>query len=112
LSDMPRDVAARGFATTLAGLPDRHWTTTEVRALAARLLERLPERSAPPIPTLKGAPSHGNLGKHDDTGKSRLKTWMIWAVLLALLIFAALHLQAGHEFEPARPAQSHSDGSR
>ncbi len=105
LSDMPRDVAARGFATTLAGLPDRHWTTADVRALAARLVDRLPERSAPPIPTLKDAPSRG------DAGKSRLKTWVMWAVLAALLLFAVLHLQAGHEFEPAHPTQLHSNGS-
>jgi hypothetical protein len=85
LSDMPRKTAARVFALTIAGLPDRSWTTSEVAAIAARLVNRLPLQSAPPIPAIKSALAG------DQPKKSRLVTWLIWGALAIAVILLALH---------------------
>ena len=50
LSDLPRETAARAFAVTIAMLPEGDWKASESEAIAARLVNWLPERSAAAIP--------------------------------------------------------------
>jgi hypothetical protein len=85
LSDMPRKTAARVFALTIARLPDRSWTTSEVAAIAARLVNRLPEHSVPPIPAVNSArPRDGRM-------KARFVTWLILGALAIAVILLALY---------------------
>ena len=51
LSDLPRETAARAFAVTIAMLPEGDWKASELEAIAARLVNWLPERSAAAIPS-------------------------------------------------------------
>src|SRR6478672_5107174 len=52
LSDLPRDVAARALAATIAALPRRDDKAADSQALAARLVDRLPPHSVPGIPAI------------------------------------------------------------
>ena len=85
LADMPRSVAIQSFAVTIAGLPRGDWTSSDMTAIAARLVAWLPAGSIPPIPTLEGAPSRG--GK----AKSRpVPPWLTWGALAVVLILVVL----------------------
>jgi len=46
LSELPTDTAARRLASLIARLPGGRWTSTDVRAIADRLIELLPHRSS------------------------------------------------------------------
>ena len=48
LSDLPRETAARAFAVTIAMLPEGDWKASDSEAIAARLVNWLPGRSARP----------------------------------------------------------------
>src|ERR1700749_4347488 len=50
LSDLPKETAAQAFAVTIASLLEGDWKASESEAIAARLVNWLPERSAPAIP--------------------------------------------------------------
>src|SRR5580693_5592197 len=51
LSDLPR--AARAFAVTIAMLPEGDWKASESEAIAARLVNWLPGRSAAVMPSVE-----------------------------------------------------------
>ena len=53
LSDLPRETAARAFAVTIAILPEGDWKASEAEAIAARLVNWLPARSALAIPSVE-----------------------------------------------------------
>ena len=55
LSDLPRETAARAFAVTIAMLPEGDWKASESEAIAARLVNWLPGRSALAIPSVEAA---------------------------------------------------------
>ena len=54
LSDLPRETAARAFAVTIAMLPEGDWKASESEAIAARLVNSLPERSTAATPSVGG----------------------------------------------------------
>ena len=68
LSDLPRETAARAFAVTIAMLPEGDWKESE--AIAARLVNGLPGRSALAIPSMEAAPIGG------EKMKSGFATWL------------------------------------
>jgi hypothetical protein len=86
LSDLPKEAAARSFAMTIAMLPEGDWKALESEAIAARLVNWLPGRSARAIPLVEAAPI---------TGKKIMPTFatvLSWGVLAAALFFLGLHL--------------------
>ncbi|PKU25200.1 hypothetical protein [Telmatospirillum siberiense] len=57
LSGLPKETAARIFATTIASLPPGKWSASDSMGIAVRLVERLPRHytavsQAPPAETL------------------------------------------------------------
>ena len=46
LSELPTDTAAQSLASQIARLPGGRWESTDVRAIADRLIELLPHRSS------------------------------------------------------------------
>ena len=84
LSDLPRETAARAFAVTIAMLPEGDWKASESEAIAARLVNWLPARSALAIPSVEATPIGG------EKMKSGIATWLVWGVLAVTLIFVVL----------------------
>ena len=83
LSDLPRETAARAFAVTIAMLPEGR--SSEAEAIAARLVNWLPGRSAAAIPSVEAG--RGRSAKM----KSGFATWLVWGVLVVALLFLGLH---------------------
>lgn len=92
LSDLPRETAARTFAVTIAMLPEGDWKSSESEAIAARLVNWLPGRSAAVIPVLARRGAGGIL-------KSPLGTWLVWGVLAVTLLFLGVQLFRGSNLE-------------
>ena len=86
LSDLPRETAARAFAVTIAILPEGDWKASESEAIAARLVNWLPARSALAIPSVEATPIGG------EKMKSGFATWLVRGVLAVALFFVGLHL--------------------
>ena len=87
LADMPRPAAIRSFAITISDLPQGNWTASDTTTMATRLLGWLPAGSAPPVPTLKGAPLHGSRRRFEPA------PWMVVALgALLVVLYAVLHL--------------------
>jgi hypothetical protein len=98
LSDLPRETAARAFAVTIAMLPEGDWKASESEAIAARLVNWLPERSASVIPSVEAG-----CGGSEKT-KSGFAMWLVWGVLAAALLFLGLHLLGDNNLEFGRGA--------
>jgi hypothetical protein len=96
LSDLPRETAARAFAVTIAMLPEGDWKASESEAIAARLVNWLPGRSALVIPSVEAG--HGGSAKM----KSGFATWLVWGVLAVALLFLGLHLFSDHDLDVGR----------
>ncbi len=86
LAALPRETAARVFALTIAMLPEGDWKASDAEAIAARLVELLPGRAAPPIPRVD---TGGTAGR---TLKVGLPMALAWGVLAVAVVFLALHL--------------------
>jgi hypothetical protein len=86
LSDLPKETAARVFAVTIAMLPEGDWKASESEAIAVRLVNWLPGRSAVVIPSVVTAPIGG------ERMKAGFATWLVWGVLAIALLFLGLHL--------------------
>jgi hypothetical protein len=86
LSDLPKEAAARAFAGAIAMLPEGNWKASEAEAIAARLVNLLPGRSAPAVPLVEAPPiTGGNM-------RPRFATVLFWGVLAVALFFLGLHL--------------------
>jgi len=92
LSDLPRETAARALAVTIAMLPEGDWKAAESEAIAARLVNWLPERSAATIPSVGGGRVAGTGTAASEMIQSRATTWLAWAVLAVTVLFLGLHL--------------------
>ena len=97
LSELPRETAARVFAVTIAMLPEGNWKASESEAIATRLVNWLPGRSALAIPSAEAAPIGG------EKMKPGLVTWLAtglaWGALAAALLFLGLHLLGDNNLE-------------
>jgi hypothetical protein len=100
LSDLPREAAARALAATIATLPEGDWKVSEAGAIAARLVDCLPARSAPAVPPLKGqAPTvERTEGNKMKSGRER---WLVWGVAFVAVLTLTLYLQPDNNLEPA-----------
>jgi hypothetical protein len=98
LSDLPKETAARVFAVTIAMLPEGDWKASESEAIAARLVNWLPGRSAAVIPSVAAG-----RGKSEKM-KSGFATWLAWGVLAVALLFLGLHLLDNNNLEVGRGA--------
>jgi hypothetical protein len=85
LSDLPREAAARAFAVTIAMLPEGDWKASESEAIAGRLVEWLPGRSALAVPLVAAASATSR------TLRPSLATLVFWGALVALF-FLVLYL--------------------
>jgi hypothetical protein len=74
-------------------LPEGDWKASESEAIAARLVNWLPGRSALAIPSVEAAP----------IGSKRMKsgfaTWLAWGVLAVALLLLGLHLFSDNNLE-------------
>jgi len=98
LSDLPKETAARVFAVTISMLPEGDWKASDSEAIAARLVNWLPGRSAAVIPSVAAG-----RGGSEQT-KSGFATWLVWGVLAAALLFLGLHLFSDNNLEVGRSA--------
>ncbi len=98
LSDLPKETAARAFAATIAMLPEGDWKASESEAIAARLVNWLPGRSALAIPLVEATLIRGK------KMRSRIATVLSWVVLAAVLLFLGLHLLGDNNLEFRRGA--------
>jgi hypothetical protein len=100
LSDLPREAAARALAATIATLPEGDWKVSESEAIAARLVDCLPARSAPAVPLLKGqAPTvERTQGNKMKSGRER---WLMWGVAFVAILTLTLYFQPDNNLEPA-----------
>jgi hypothetical protein len=85
LSDLPKEAAARAFGVAIAMLPEGNWKASEAEAIAARLVNLLPGRSAPAVPLVEAAPITGR------KMTPRFPTVLLWGVLAVALFFLGLH---------------------
>ena len=85
LSNLPRETAARAFAVTIAKLPKGDWRASEAEAIAARLVNWLPARSALAIPSVEATAIGG------EKLKSGFATWLVRGVLAVAPFFVGLH---------------------
>ncbi len=90
LSQLPKEAARERLASSIARLPGRQWTPTDVRAIADRLIELLPQRHGVKI-LLVGKPS----GVREMTGS-------ISAIILICAVLAAAALIIATSFESSR----------
>ena len=98
LSDLPRETAARAFAVTIAMLPEGDWKASESEAIAARLVNWLPRRSAMAVPLVEATSIRGT------KMRSGLATVLSWGVLAAALLFLGLHFLGDSNLEFGRGA--------
>lgn len=93
LSDLPREAAARAFAVTIARLPEGDWKASDAETIAARLVDWLPARSAPPIPPSAAVRVRGNMNN------SRLTAWLGWGAAFVAVLLVTLYMQPDRNLE-------------
>ncbi|MGO8917922.1 MAG: hypothetical protein ACLQJR_18630 [Stellaceae bacterium] len=100
LADLPREAAARALAAALSALPEGDWKVSDTWAIAARLVDRLPGRSAPATRSPR-AESNKNEGR-----RAGPAVWVICVVLVATVLFATWYLAPDHGSEAVPSAVS------
>jgi hypothetical protein len=93
LSDLPREAAARAFAVTIAKLPEGDWKASDAETIAARLVDWLPARSTPPIPSSAAERVRGNMKN------SRFAVWLGWGALFVVALLLTLYMQPDRNLE-------------
>jgi hypothetical protein len=93
LSDLPREAAARAFAVTIAKLPEGDWKASDAETIAARLVDWLPARSTPPIPSSAAGRVRGNMKN------SRFAVWLGWGALFVVALLLTLYMQPDRNLE-------------
>ncbi|HEX5507170.1 MAG TPA: hypothetical protein VFX37_01570 [Pseudolabrys sp.] len=83
LAAMPRAIAEKTLASMLDLIPGRNWKSSEGEAIAARLVQLLPQRvgSAPPMAGAR-------------IGAQRPAYWLIWLGFAIAVSFLTPHYQA------------------
>jgi len=100
LSELPKEAAAGVLAAAIAKLPEGDWKVSDTVAIAARLVDRLPNRGVSAVPP----PLHAS-GANEKTRLGSAK-WLLWIALAAALLFSLSHLYDHHASEPAPSAVS------
>jgi len=95
LSDLPRAAAAQALAAIIAALPEGDWKVTDSSAIADRLVQRLPMRSA-----RTAAPPKGERGQNEKA-RSRVAIGLICVVVAVAAFLAMSHFRAEHLSESA-----------
>ena len=95
LADLPREAAVRAFALTIAKLPEGDWKASDSEAIAARLVNWLPGRSAPPVPET----ATGRVRNVKKNAAAGLSTWLVGGVVFVALLVFTLYLQPDRNFE-------------
>ena len=99
LSDLPRETAARAFAVTIAMLPEGDWKASDSEAIAARLVNWLPGRSAASI---RWVAAGRGASEKMQSGFARAATGLTWGVLAVAVLFLGLHLFSDHDLAVGR----------
>ena len=95
LSDLPRETAAQVFALTIAELPEGDWKAADAAKIAARLVDSLPLRSAPPIPSTAVQRARGRIAMKN----SRFPAWLAWSAVFVAALVLTLYLQPDRNLE-------------
>ncbi|HYL48285.1 MAG TPA: hypothetical protein VET84_02890 [Stellaceae bacterium] len=95
LSDLPRAAAAQALAAIIAALPEGDWKVTDSSAIADRLVQRLPMRSA-----RTAAPPEGERGR-DEKARLRVAIGLICVVVAVAAFLAMSHFRPEHPSESA-----------
>ena len=112
LAALPRDVAARTLAETIATLPRSDQSAAASHATATQLVTWLPTGSVPPIPEV---PVNGNEAPRmarKQTPKSALATALPWAAMVVALFVIFFYMQNDNNFEPGARNAGQSEPSR
>ena len=104
LSHLARDAAIDQLARMIARLPDRHWTSLEIRRMATKLVELLP-------PTDEDRENAQPSGSADPTISSRASHFLTYlalagALLIGLIAHASLSSNSRATDEPASRSAS------
>ena len=97
LSDLPRETAARVFAVTIAMLPEGDWKASDSEAIAARLVNCLPERSAEVIPSVGGERAAGAAPAASAVREPKVVAWLIWTVFAVAVLLIGMRLFGDHD---------------
>jgi hypothetical protein len=98
LADLSKEAALQAFTATIARLPEGDWKASDAGAIAARLLNWLPGKSAPAVPATAVRRSVG------DRMKLGFAPWLVWGALAVAILLVTVYLQADHNLEPATRA--------
>jgi hypothetical protein len=104
LSHLARDAAIDQLARMIARLPDRHWTSLEIRRMATKLVELLP----PTDEDRENAQPSGSADPTISPSASHLLTYMALAgaVLIGLIAHASRSSNSRATDEPASGSDS------
>ena len=97
LSDLPRETAARVFAVTIAMLPEGDWKASDSEAIAARLVNYLPERSVDVIPPMGGERAGGAAPAESSVLEPKAMAWLIRIVLAIAILLIGMHFFGDHD---------------
>ena len=103
LSDLPREAAARALAATIATLPQGGWKASESGAIAARLVDCLPGRSAPAVPSFAAGSCKARPGEGEKM-KQGHERWLVWGVIFVAVLALTLYLQPDNNLEQSSVA--------
>ena len=102
LSDLPRETAARVFAQTIARLPEGDWKASDAEAIAARLVDSLPLRSGPPIPSM----AVRRAGGRTEMKNPGFPAWLAWSSLFVAVLVLTLYLQPDRNLEAPKDRET------
>jgi hypothetical protein len=107
LSDLSNESAGLALAAAIARLPEGDWKASDARAIATRLIGRLPKRT----PAAAPAASPFAERMREKTVKPGIGMW--WAaVLVALLLLGSFYRSADHTAAPAPGAPAVTERSK
>ena len=89
LSDLPEKAATQALATIVAGIPEGNWKISDSRAIAARLMRRLPGRGDVPVRSQSSDHVHRK-------ARSAPTLWLICIVLAAGVLFVVFDRYTAH----------------
>ena len=83
LSELTKEAATNALAAAIHSLPEGDWKASDIRSIAASLVDRLPRHVSSPA---KSSPDRNT---RDNKPMSEIQKWLIW-IGLALTVFMVL----------------------